>query len=210
MKLRNKIAAITAAAMLAFTGVGFAAWTFTNSVVSTSPAFEPEVVCAVELNSPFEMYTADGSTKIENLYLIMDAPAATEHHLGGNGIYWSTSKAENKLANKIENVCIKGTLHYDAKDIADLASVTVGFTKGNELTDTTYVNFGSLATISDVTVAVADNAEVNTGSFALPTVAYTSAVDEFDAVADLANLKTGLTSLSISYTAQIKSQTLKA
>ena len=31
MKLRNKLAAITAAAMLAFTGVGFAAWTFNNS-----------------------------------------------------------------------------------------------------------------------------------------------------------------------------------
>ena len=32
MKLRNKIAAITAAAMLAFTGVGFAAWTFNKDV----------------------------------------------------------------------------------------------------------------------------------------------------------------------------------
>ena len=35
MKLRNKIAAITAAAMLAFTGVGFAAWTFNNSTAQT-------------------------------------------------------------------------------------------------------------------------------------------------------------------------------
>ena len=37
MKLRNKIAAITAAAMLAFTGVGFAAWVFTKDVSSEAP-----------------------------------------------------------------------------------------------------------------------------------------------------------------------------
>lgn len=208
MKLRNKLAAITAAAMLAFTGVGFAAWTFINEVASTSPVIEPAVVCAVELNSPFEMYTADGNTKIENLYLIMDAPAATSYHLAGNGIYWSTSKTNN-VANKIENVCIKGTLHYDEKNIEDLDKVTVSFTKGAELTDTTYVDFGSLATIADVKVTVADNAVVNTGSFALPSVAYTAAVDAFDAIADLADLKTGLTSLSIGYTAKITDQTLK-
>ena len=38
MKLRNKIAAITAAAMLAFTGVGFAAWTFTKTVEDNTTA----------------------------------------------------------------------------------------------------------------------------------------------------------------------------
>ena len=38
MKLRNKLAAITAAAMLAFAGIGFAAWTFNKDVQETSQA----------------------------------------------------------------------------------------------------------------------------------------------------------------------------
>jgi hypothetical protein len=42
MKLRNKIAAITAAAMLALAGVGFGAWVFTkqvsdSAIVETKP-----------------------------------------------------------------------------------------------------------------------------------------------------------------------------
>ena len=47
MKLRNKLAAITAAAMLAFTGVGFAAWTFTKTVSDTAPV-AGKVTAAIE------------------------------------------------------------------------------------------------------------------------------------------------------------------
>ncbi len=207
MNLKNKLAVITATAMLAFVGTGFAAWTFTNSVQQSTSA-EGKVVCAIELNSDLKMYNAADDAVISELYLILDAPAANEKHLGGNGVYWSTAK-DNNVANKVENVYLKGTVHYDAKDIEDLASVTVSFTKGDELTDTTYVDFGALATVANVEVDAADNEEYQTAVFALPSVAYTAAVDEFDAVEDLAHLADGLDSLVIGYSAKITNKTLK-
>jgi hypothetical protein len=206
MKLRNKLAAITAAAMLAFTGVGFAAWTFTNTVSNTvSPV--TETVCAIELNNNLKMYNAADGTEITELHLILDAPAATAYHLGGNGVYWST-EASNDISKKVTSVYLKGTVHYDEKDIEDLDSVTVSFTKGAELVDTTYIDFGSLATVADVEVDAANNEEYQTANFALPTVAYTSAVDAFNKIADLADLETGLSGLAISYSAKITDQTL--
>lgn len=64
MKLRNKLAAITAAAMLAFTGVGFAAWTFNNSVAQEQAA---NTYVTSALNA--ENVTLSGNTTI---YLVLD------------------------------------------------------------------------------------------------------------------------------------------
>ena len=63
MKLRNKIAAITAASMLAFAGVGFAAWVFNKDVETTSTA---NVVVTTE--------SEQGTLTINttSLYIILD------------------------------------------------------------------------------------------------------------------------------------------
>ena len=120
MKLRNKIAAITAAAMLAFAGTGFAAWVFTNTVSTDDAVGTPKVTCAVELNDDFELWHdvgADGNAandaKLTSLYLICDAPAANAYHLGGNGVYWSTAGDATAYANKIDGseVYIKGSIN---------------------------------------------------------------------------------------------------
>ena len=121
MKLRNKIAAITAAAMLAFTGVGFAAWTFTTER-SASVTVTDKVAVGIELNADLALYNADNDTQVTALYLICDAPetpAVDADYLAGEGIYWSTSAtgkdgSDNKL--EITDVYLKGTLNKVAED----------------------------------------------------------------------------------------------
>ena len=103
MKLRNKIAAITAAAMLAFTGVGFAAWTFTKTVEDSVTATS-KVTCGIEANN-LKVY--NGDTEIENIYVVFDAPTtATGDRKAGEGIFYCTDIA-NPSATKIKTKTLK-------------------------------------------------------------------------------------------------------
>ena len=208
MKLRNKIAAITAAAMLAFTGVGFASWVFTNKVQTQDVSGTPKITCAVELSNDFRLYKDGGVVEVPALYLICDAPDSNTHTLGGHGVYWSTAADSTAYANKLEDVYIKGTLNYDGNDIDDLTSITVSFTKGTNyaLANGTYVTFAEAALPAAVTIADAalvDGAEVTSASFKLPVPSYTSAVDAFDDITDVDNVTAGLANLKIAYQAQI-------
>lgn len=213
MKLRRSIAIITLIAMLAFVGAGFAAWTFTNAVQQgTDSEVTPKIVCAIELNDDFELYNAATDTVISTLYLICDAPASGLNTLAGHGVYWSSTANATAWANKIDSVYIKGTLNYNAYDIAEVASVTVTFTTGANyaLTNGTYVQFAAAPLPADKVVAVANNAEVKSANFALPVPSYTAGVNttNFNSVADVADITDGLADLVIAYKAQITAQTL--
>lgn len=221
MKLRNKLAVITAAAMLAFVGVGFASWAFTNSVQTQDVDGLPQITCAVELNSDFKLYqdvgnddNAANDIEVPDLYLICDAPAAGAglNALPGNGVYWSTANDATAYANRISGseVYIKGTLNYDGYDIDDLVSVTVTFTAGDNyaLANGTYVEFGAATLPAAVTVSgndLVDGAEVKSAKFALPVPSYNSGVNSsnFNSVADVADITDGLAGLVVAYQAQI-------
>ena len=219
MKLKNKMAVVTAAASLAFVGVGFASWAFTNAVQSQDMPGTPEITCAVESNDNFRLYRdiandndASNDVQISNLYLICDAPASGLNALPGNGVYWSTANDATAYANKIDGaeVYIKGTLNYDGYDIDDLTSVTVTFAVGTDyaLNNGTYVEFGAASIPAAVTVsgaALVDEAEVKSAKFALPAPSYNAGVTvaNFDSVADVANIVDGLAGLVVAYQAQI-------
>lgn len=220
MKLRNKLAVITAAAMLAFTGVGFASWAFTNAVQTQDVAGTPQITCAVELNNDFKLYhdvgnddNATNDVQVPNLYLICDAPASGGlNALPGNGVYWSTANDATAYANRISGseVYIKGTINYDAYDIDDLTSITVTFTAGTNyaLANGTYVEFGAATLPAAVVISgndLVDDAEVKSAKFALPAPSYNSGVNttNFNSVADVANITDGLAGLVIAYQAQI-------
>lgn len=213
MKLRNTIVLITIIAMLAFIGVGFAAWTFTNEVEQgTDAEATPKIVCAIELNDDFELYNATTNTVLSTVYLICDAPASGLNTLAGHGVYWSSANDATAWANKIDNVYIKGTLNYDAYDIAEVASVTVTFAVGTnyDLTNGTYVEFAAATLPADKVVVVANNAEVKSANFALPIPSYNSGVNttNFNSVTDVADITDGLADLVIAYKAYISAQTL--
>ena len=177
MKLRNKIAAITAAAMLAFTGVGFAAWTFTktveNSVTSTS-----KVTCGIEANN-LKVY--NGDTEIENIYVVFDAPTtATGDRKAGEGIFYCTDLA-SPLTTKITTLKLVGQidhtendLHYN--DIVEKVEFRVTETNSIPAAQVSF-NAGSIAdSIQDVIV----NDNEYEAIYTLPTLDYVNAPASLD------------------------------
>jgi len=186
MKLRNKLAAITAAAMLAFAGVGFASWTFQNTVSTPEISVVDEVAVAVEMDSTFNLKAYPNNsytegTEITALYLICDAPTpgAGNNYLEGNGVYWSTSATgKDGSGNKLEitDLYLLGKLEYNAEDgVWPLTSVTVTFTVDNNLATNNYINFDNTLVIGDdvVITPVTDAAEV-AYVLPLPAVSYTA------------------------------------
>ena len=169
MKLRNKIAAITAAAMLAFTGVGFAAWTFTktveDSVTSTS-----KVTCGIEANN-LKVY--NGDTEIENIYVVFDAPTtATGDRKAGEGIFYcsditspSTTKITTlKLVGQIDR--IENDLHYG--DVVEQVEFKVAETNNIPVEQVSF-SAGSIAdSIQDIVV----NDNEYEAIYTLPTLDY--------------------------------------
>ncbi len=209
MKLRNKIMFITMLAMIAFIGIGFAAWTFTAERAVDDISITDKVAVAVELNDNFALYNADDDSEITALYLICDAPTAAVagRYLAGSGVYWS-SEADG--SNVVTNVYIKGTLNYNVEDnVKPISKVVVTFTAGAFSVTSDYVNFGALTAPAAIEVTVANNADVQSADFALPTVAYTATALAIADVAGVTAMNTALgTSLSgkvISLSAQITS-----
>lgn len=211
MKLRFKLMAITLLAMLAFVGVGFASWTFKNSVSTSDIAAEKEVAVAVEMDRTFALkaYTEAAHTnEITKLYLICDAPTAgTDNYLAGSGVYWASDAAG---ANRITDLYILGQLEYDPEDgVKPLSSVTVTFTVANTLAANDYVTFDSTATVGDDVVisSISDGAEV-AYTLPLPTPSYTAAVIAYNSVAQVTAMKNALVvSGSIKVSASITAKT---
>jgi len=207
MKLRNKLAAIMAAAMLAFAGVGFAAWTFTNVENAQVSTVEDKVAVGIELNDGFKLYNAADDAEVNTLYLICDAPTSEDGVLAGSGVYWATDAAG---ADAITNVYIKGSLTKDMEDsIKDKTSVIVQFTASHNLATNDYVTFGAMTApankvVEDITAAGSYN--VQSVSFALPSVEYVTAKIPHS-IAELTAMNTALgTALggkALSFTAQI-------
>ena len=172
MKLRNKIAAITAAAMLAFTGVGFAAWTFTKTVEDSVTAAS-KVTCGIEANN---LNVYNGDTEIENIYVVFDAPTtATGDRKAGEGIFYcsditspSTTKITTlKLVGQIDH--IENDLHYN--DVVEKVEFKVAETNNIPVEQVSF-NAGSIAdSVQDVVV---DDNEYE-AIYTLPTLDYVAA-----------------------------------
>ena len=202
MKLKTKLAMVPALASLLFVGAGFAAWEFTQ-VRDADVAVTDKVAVGIELNDNFKLYNADDDAEITALYLICDAPSGKSYVLDGAGVYWASDAAG---ATAVDDVYIKGTLKKEVEDnILDDDKITVSFAASHNL-DSDYITFGSFAAIADVDVTVANNADVQSGDFYLPTLAYVEA-EIPHSVAELTAMNTALaTELSgaaLSFSAQI-------
>ena len=172
MKLRNKIAAITAAAMLAFTRVGFATWTFTKTVEDSVTATS-KVTCGIEANN-LKVY--NGNTEIENIYVVFDAPTtATGDRKAGEGIFYCTD-LENPSTTKITTLKLvgqidhaKNDLHYN--DVVEKVEFKVTETNSIPAAQVSF-NAGSIAdSVQDVVV----NDNEYEAIYTLPTLDYVAA-----------------------------------
>lgn len=193
MKLRNKLAAITAAAMLSLAGAGFAAWQFTNTQSETASGSNM-VTCAVEADDLEADYTT--------LYLILDAPTDPTGPLNaGDGIFWSTT---NDGSNPITSLTLTGSFNHNAEDLHydHAAAYTFGCTASGDLAASTdYFTYTAGSFASGATGTTSTFADVE-AVYTLPTYEYVAAVKAYDEVADVTAMKTALSgkTLTLSFT----------
>lgn len=200
MKLRNKLAAITAATMLAFTGVGFAAWTFTNTV-SDSADVTSNVTCGIQANN-LKVY--NGVSEIEHVYVVFDAPTtAAENRKAGEGIFYCSDIADPKntkittlkLVGQIDH--IENDLHY--KDDAEAVAFKVTETNGIPAAQ---VNFtaGSIANAEQAIVADDNEYEA---VYTLPSLSYVAAPTSLAELTTFDSAVSG-TTISLAFTFGVK------
>ena len=159
MKLRNKIAAITAASMVAFVGVGFAAWTFNNNSAQEAQqgAYATSAINAKDV-------TLSGNTEV---YLVLDQAKP----------YWSTEVETGSKPVELENGKITVTPDYDLQNQNDGASWTYTITSSIVVDSAiaTYVNVTGFDTDDKTgTVTAAGGlSQIEAVDYDLPTLSYT-------------------------------------
>ena len=180
MKLRNKLAAIMVAAMLAFAGVGYAAWTFTKEV-SDSATVVGKTTAAIEASG---LRVTSGGNDVESLYLICDAPEGETGLNDGNGIYWSTENS-NDVSKKITSLTLIGSVNESDEDILDFATYNGHFSStATSAISGSWVNIASTSALDQTVVSASKNANVEY-VWTLPAVEYANiptSVAEVDAL----------------------------
>lgn len=162
MKLRNKLAIISATAMMAFVGVGYAAWTFNNSVAQTQNA-------GIYVTSAIEAKNVElsGNTTV---YLVLDQAKP----------YWSTAVNTGSKPVELANGKITVTPKYEVVDKNDGASWTWTVSSNMNVASAigTYVTVGSFAASSAETgtvTAAGGNDQIAAIDYNLPTLSYVEA-----------------------------------
>ena len=200
MKLQNKLAAITTAAMLAFVGAGFAAWTFTSSV-NDNAVVAGEATAAIEADG-LRVTDAAGND-IANLYLICDAPAGEAGLADGNGIYWSTENS-NDYSKAITSVKLVGSVNYDVNDIDDFDSYTGHFAStATAAVAGTWVNIAATSALDQDVVSADEDDDVEY-TWTLPAPSYAAIPNDVSEVNAL-EAEVNAISLTFSFTFNVKS-----
>ena len=172
MKLRNKIATITAVAMMAFTGVGFAAWTF-NNTVAQSQNVNTYVTSALKA----ENVALSGNTTV---YLVFDQAKP----------YWSTAVNTGSKPVELTDGKITVTPKFTIRDHSDGASWDYTLTSSMSVNASIshYVTVSGFDT-ANKTGTVSLNGEANPAShdYAGPSVSYVAdakptTLDAYDAM----------------------------
>lgn len=170
MKLRNKLAIISAIAMLSFTGVGFAAWAFTKSV-NDNAAVIGKTTAAIEASG---LRVTDGNNNdISNLYIICDAPSGETGLIAGNGIYWSTEDS-NDPSKAITTLTLVGSVTEDDNDIADITTYDGHFAStATNAVSGTWVNVAATTALNQTVTSVGKDDDVEY-VWTLPALSYAS------------------------------------
>lgn len=194
MKLRNKLAAITAAAMLAFTGVGFAAWTFTKPV-STDANVTGVVTAAIEAKN----VEANPNT----FYLICDAPTGQTELVAGNGIYWSDTEANDR--SKLSTITLTGHVNQKNEDKRDFSGYKGKFVITADAVDTKYVDIAAVEKTETVDVATPNDDCVL--EYTLPSLTYAKIPSN---VYEVTEMQGELAALTIKFTVKFNVESVIA
>ncbi len=195
MNLKGKIVLITVITIIAIVGVGFATWTFTNSVNESVSGITGEATAAIEAQG-VQVKTADGSATVSALYIICDSPTT------GNGIYWSTTNDSTAYANRITQVKLIGSVNEDDNDILDFSTYVGNFSCSFAAVNGTWVNIAALAVDHDET-SLSKNADVEY-VVNLPALSYAAVPADVSEVNALETEVNAL-SLTITFSFEVKS-----
>lgn len=185
MKLRNKLAAITATAMLAFAGVGFASWAFTKQV-SQDASVTGVVTAAIEAN--------DVSADPDTFYLICDAPSGQSGLVAGNGIYWSDT-AEND-GSVLSSITLTGAVIQNDENLLDFSKYKGKFVITAEALDTTYVDIAAVNLTTDLITVDSKNGDCEY-EYTLPALSYATVPTS---VAQVSTMNAELAAATIKFT----------
>lgn len=168
MKLRNKLAVITATAMLAFTGIGFGAWVFGHEATEDASA-TGAVTAAVDLTG----LTANKTS----FKLVFDQPAKA-YNANGQGLHW-----EDNGGNALTSITLTPAITF--RSGSDTPEYEYSFTPAFTSTGlATYVNFTNVDQ-TERTGVFTQASGLAAFSYTLPTVAYhtePSSLAEYDAM----------------------------
>ena len=160
MTLKNKIAAITAAAMVAFVGVGFAAWTFNEGEAQTK---QETAYATSAING--KNVALSGNTTV---YLVLDQAKP----------YWSLAVGGNTKPVELTNGKITVTPDYDLQNQNDGASwnytLTSAITVDSDIANYVDVTGFDTADKTGVVTAAGGANQIAAVDYALPALAYTA------------------------------------
>ena len=181
MKLRNKLAAITAAAMLAFTGVGFAAWVFGHEAVVNEIASN-EITAAVDLQG----LTLDKP----GFKMVLDQPTKSGYNEQGKGIHW-----EDASGNIITSITLTPVIIY--RSGSDTPTYEYSFVPA--ITEAS--GLSTYVTLSDKDIAPRTGTFTQASglaafSYTLPTLAY---ADEPSDLAEYDAMVSGMSGKTVSF-----------
>ena len=198
MNLKGKIVIITLVAIVALVGVGFATFTFTNSV-NDSAAISGNVAAAIEAQS-VQVKNADGTEDVTNLYIICASQAE-------DGIYWSTTNDSTAAAHKITQLRLVGSVNEDDNDIVDFTKYTGTFTSSitGVPDSTTWINIASFTTLNVDVESTSKNADV-VYNYTLPALSYKAVPGNVTQVNAL-ETEVNAISITIQFTFTVKSVT---
>ena len=185
MKLKNKLAAITAASMLAFAGVGFASWVFTKQVSEDAPV-TGVVTAAIEAKN----VTADPA----EFYLICDAPIGQSGLVAGNGIYWSDT--EENDGSVLSTITFTGKVTEDDEDQLDFSKYKGKFVITAEALDTTYVDIAAVNLTTELITVNSKNGDCEY-EYTLPALSYAAVPTS---VAQVSAMQAELAAATIKFT----------
>ena len=159
MLLKTKISVIAAASMLAFGGVGFAAWTFNNAVAQEAQggAYATSAINAKNV-------TLSGNT---TLYLVLDQAKP----------YWSTAVVTGSKPVELANGKITVTPDFDVTNQDDGASwtYTISSSIAVDSAIATYVDVTGFDVQDKTgTITAANPGTIAAIDYALPALAYTA------------------------------------
>lgn len=169
MKLRNKLSIITATALASFVGVGFAAWTFNNSVAQTETA-NTYVTSAISAKNVTLTLKNGEDTEVSGLFLVLDQANP----------YWSVDAAAAGTGAKPAALAggkIVVAPDYDLQNQNDGASWTYTLTSAIDVASdiATYVNVTGFDTVAKTgTITAAGNEGIAAVEYTLPALSYTA------------------------------------